>query len=122
MSLDTRLPETSDVGQLTALGAFAEEVAYAATLELVPQSVLKHAVKYAQLTGALTLNATDVTGKKEFDELRMWFEADGTERIVTFGTNFVSSGTLTIPIDKSAIVTAVFIDGAYRIQAREIEA
>lgn len=122
MALDTRYPESADRGQLAPFGCFAEEVAYAATIELVPQAVIKHAVKFALLTGALTLDATDVTGKKEFDELTMFFENDGTERIVTFGTNFISSGTLTIPISKSAIVKAVFIDGAYRIASREIEA
>ncbi len=122
MTLVTRYPVNADQGQLIALGSHAEEVTSAATLELVPQPVLKHAVKYTELAAALTLNATSVVGKLEFDELRMFFENDGTERIVTFGTNFISSGTLTIPISKSAIVTAVFIDGAYRIQSREIEA
>ena len=122
MSLDTRLPINADEGQLTAFGAFAEELAYAAVVEVIPQAVIKHSIKVAELTGAISVDATDVTGKKELDELVMAFETDASERIVTFDTNFASSGTVTIPANLSAIVKAVFVNGEYHIASREIAA
>lgn len=78
---------------------------------------------YAQLTGAMTINAaTTIANLTQFDEVVFLFEADGTERIVTFGTGFKSSGTVTIPIDKGATVRGVYDGTSVRITGREIYA
>lgn len=53
----------------------------------------------AQLTGALTLTAV-VTGALIGDILIFVFSADGTNRVVTFSTNFNSAGTLTVVASK----------------------
>lgn len=51
-----------------------------------------------QLTGALTVNLANVGTAG--DELKLVFGTDGTQRVVTFGTNLKSSGTMTIPAGK----------------------
>lgn len=78
---------------------------------------------YAQLTGAMTINAaTTLANLSQWDEIIFFFDADGTQRIVTFGTGFLSSGTVTIPADKGATVRGVFDGTAIRITSREIYA
>lgn len=78
---------------------------------------------YAQLTGAMTINAaTTVTNLTQWDEVVFIFEADGTQRIVTFGTGFLSSGTVTIPISKGATVTCLYDGTNLRVKSREIYA
>jgi hypothetical protein len=87
-------------------------------LSFLKNCQLQH-VAYAQLTGAMTINAT-VTNLEQGQEVLFHFGTDGTQRIVTFGTNFKSSGTVTIPASKGAVVRAVF-DGTYLlICSREI--
>lgn len=93
--------------------------AYASTSELTLAGAYKQHVCYAQLTGAMTINAT-VTNLKQFDEVVFHFGTDATQRVITFGTNFKSSGTVTIPASKGAIVRAVY-DGTYLlVTTREI--
>jgi hypothetical protein len=66
---------------------------------------------YAQLTGAMTINAaTTIARLSQFDE------------VVTFGTGFKSSGTVTIPADKGAVVRGIFDGTSIRITSREIYA
>lgn len=78
---------------------------------------------YEQLTGAMTINAaTTVSRLSQWDEVVFWFEVDGTQRIVTFGTNFKSSGTVTIPADKGAAVRCIFDGTNLRVVSREIYA
>lgn len=78
---------------------------------------------YAQLTGAMTINAaTTISRLNQWDEVNFWFEVDGTQRIVTFGTGFKSSGTVTIPADKGAVVKAKFDGTDLRVCSREIYA
>ncbi len=78
---------------------------------------------YAQLTGAMTINAATVLAQlTQFDEIVFFFDTDGTQRIVTFGTGFLSSGTVTIPANKGAIVRAYFDGTDIRIASREIYA
>jgi hypothetical protein len=76
---------------------------------------------FAQLTGAATVNAV-VTDQNIGDEAVLLFAADGTQRIVTLGTNILSSGTLTIPASKTASVTLVFDGTNFRCMCREITA
>lgn len=78
---------------------------------------------YEELTGAMTINAaTTISRLSQFDEVVFFFDADSTQRIVTFGTGFLASGTVTIPADKGAIARGVFDGTAIRIETREIYA
>jgi hypothetical protein len=93
---------------------------YAATLAIVPTKQFT-CFNVGQLTGAMTVNAT-VTNMYIGDEVTFLLAADGTNRIVTFGTNFVSSGTVTVTASKKATVKGVFDGTAIRICSREITA
>lgn len=87
-------------------------------LSFLKNCQLQH-VAYAQLTGAMTINAT-VTNLEQGQEVLFHLGTDGTQRVVTFGTNCKASGTVTIPANKGAIVRAVF-DGTYLlVYGREI--
>jgi hypothetical protein len=79
--------------------------AYAATLAYTP---IHHNTIYkpAALTGAVTLNLT-VTSANVGDMFTYIASASGASRITTFGTGFVSAGTLTAADAKQ--VTAKFI-------------
>ena len=78
---------------------------------------------YAQLTGAMTINAaTTLARLSQFDEIVFFFEADASQRVVSFGTGFKSSGTVTVTADKGAVVRAVFDGTDIRIVSREIYA
>lgn len=104
-------------------GVNAVTLPYAATSTPTfnSQSALDLHVCYAQLTGAITINAT-VTKLQQFQKLVFYFSTDATQRIVTFGTGFVSSGTVTIPASKDAIVIAHYDGTNIRIASREIQA
>lgn len=83
--------------------------AYAATLAYTP---IHHNTIYkpAALTGAVTLNLT-VTNANVGDMFTYIATASGATRITTFGTGFISAGTLSAADAKQ--VTAKFIfDGA----------
>lgn len=103
-------------------GTTTESPAYSATLEVTDQFAIKHLVTPAQLTGALTLNATAVTKWIVGDEVVFHFSTDGTQRVVTFGTNFLSSGTITIPASKTATARGFFNGTSICITGREISA
>lgn len=103
-------------------GDTVETPAYAASIEVTDQFARRHVVAPAQLTGALTLNATAVTKAVAWDEYVFHFSTDGTQRIVTFGTNFLASGTITIPANKTATARGVFNGTAICITNREISA
>lgn len=103
-------------------GETTESPAYAAAIEVTDQSAKKHVVSPAQLTGALTLNATAVTKHLVGDEFVFHFSTDGTQRIVTFGTNILSSGTVTIPANKTATARGFFNGTSICITGREISA
>jgi hypothetical protein len=71
----------------------------------------------------MTINAaTTIANLTQWDEVVFVFEADGTQRIVTFGTSFLASGTVTIPADKGATCRGIFDGTNIRIYAREIYA
>lgn len=91
--------------------------AYIATLS-VNLNASKTFVEPAQLTGAMTVNAV-VTNTQEYDEVQFIFSADATNRIVTFGTNFKTSGTLTVVASKYGTVKFVF-DGTYWIEVARV--
>lgn len=98
--------------------------AYAATDALVlvnTSGLVDMHVCYAQLTGAMTINVT-ATGLLQFDRITFHFSADSSQRIVTFGTGFVSSGTLTITASKDATAVGVFDGTNIKITSREVGA
>jgi len=103
-------------------GETTESPAYAASIEVTDQYARRHVVSPAQLTGALTLNATNVTKAIVGDEYVFHFSTDGTQRIVTFGTNILSSGTITIPASKTATARGFFNGSSICITGREISA
>lgn len=94
--------------------------AYGATISL---TTTKQTTRFlpAQLTGALTINAV-VTGALAGDKIEGGFSADGTNRVVTFGTNFKSSGTLTVTASKFAGFSAIYDGTEWILMGREITA
>jgi hypothetical protein len=84
----------------------AQQLAYAATISVTPVENVNF-FQVAQLTGALTINAV-VTNLFIGDTVRFMFSADATNRVVTFGTGFVSAGTVTVTASKFASVEFVF--------------
>lgn len=82
-----------------------KSLTYAATISAAPtQEITKYELA---LTGAATINA-DKTATYAVDELTFILTADGTNRVVTFGTNFVSAGTVTVVASKSATITFIY--------------
>jgi hypothetical protein len=103
-------------------GEVIQTTAYAAAIEVTDVAAKHHIVAPAQLTGALTLNATAVTNHLLGDEFVFHFSTDGTQRVVTFGTNILSSGTITIPANKTATARGFFNGTSICISGREISA
>lgn len=103
-------------------GTTTESPAYAAAIAITDQFARLHYFTPAQLTGALTVNATAVTKWVVGDEIIFHFSTDGTQRIVTFGTNILSSGTITIPANKTATARGWFNGTSICITNREISA
>ena len=117
----SRFSDAKEVNAFESKGLKAYDQAYAATSAWVAKSALVQIVSYAQLTGAMTINAT-LTNLLQWDEVIFIFEADSSQRIVTFGTGFLSSGTVTITAAKGATVRAIYDGTALRVYAREIYA
>lgn len=94
--------------------------AYTATLALTPAA---GANKYivGQLTGAMTINVT-TTNMVAGDITHFVFSADGTNRVVTFGTAMKTSGTMTVVASKFGGVSFMY-DGTQMVAlGREITA
>ena len=87
--------------------------AFASTIS-VNLNASKTFVEPAQLTGAVTINAV-TANTQEYDECQFIFSADATNRVVTFGTNFKTSGTVTVTASKYATVKFVF-EGTYWVE------
>lgn len=114
----------SDNNTFTGKGRKSVSQAYEATsIPLFATGAAVQVFNYAQLTGAMTINAaTTISRLTQWDEVIFIFEVDASQRIVTFGTGFVSSGTVTITAAKGATVRGIFDGTAIRIYAREIYA
>lgn len=81
--------------------------AYAATSTIKTNAYETH-VKYATLTGAITLTA-NVTTASLGDRMILYFVADGTNRVVTFSTGFAANkSTLTVTASTKFTVTLIF--------------
>ncbi len=94
--------------------------AYAATLSVTTTKKVTKVIP-AQLTGAATINAV-VTGAVAGDILILSFSADGTNRVVTFGTNFTSAGTLTVVASKFGSASFIFNGTAFTETGRALTA
>lgn len=117
----TRFNDVKEVNAFESKGIKSTAPAYAATSALVALSGLRVIYAYAQLTGAMTINLT-TTNLLQGDVLEFWFEADSSQRVVTFGTGFLSSGTVTVTAAKGATCIGTFDGTNVRIHTREIYA
>lgn len=82
---------------------------YAATLSIATAQEFTKVEE--SLTGAQTINAV-IADTFACDELSFVFAADGTNRVVTFNTNFISAGTVTVLANKFATTKFVFSSAA----------
>lgn len=115
----TRFTATTDLNAFESKGIKSYIQVYASTSAWVAASSFEQHVCYATLTGAMTINAT-LTNLVQFDRVCFHFCPDGTGRVVTFGTGFVSSGTLTTVASKDSTVWAIFDGTNLKITSREI--
>lgn len=95
-------------------------VAYAATIALIP-AAQRNYFEIGQLTGALTMTA-DTTAPFWGDTMVIQFNADGTNRVVTFSTGFATSGTLTVVASKFGNVSFMFTANGWVETARTLTA
>lgn len=79
---------------------------YSANIALSPDAE-ETLVDFEQLTGATTITS-DVDLPFAMDKMKMVFAADGTNRVVTFGTGFTSAGTITCLASKNATAEFIF--------------
>lgn len=93
-----------NTGRVLVLKAL--EPAYASTLSIKPNAS-KTYLKPATLTGAMTVNCVDTFCAK-YDELTVILTSDTTSRTVTFGTNFITAGTIAPAISKQATISFVY--------------
>ncbi len=115
----SKFSNVAEANSFSGQGVLAYTQAYASTSAWVAKDAMLQHVCYAQLTGAMTINAT-VSALEQFSEVVFHFGTDGTQRVVTFGTNFLSSGTVTIPASKGAVVRAIFNGTNLVVTSREI--
>lgn len=115
----TRFSDVKEINAFESKGIKSYIQAYASTSAWVAVSAFEQHVCYATLTGAMTINAT-LTNLLQFDRVCFHFTPDSTGRVVTFGTGFVSSGTLTTVASKDSTVWAIFDGTNLKITSREI--
>lgn len=116
-----RFQDSTENNSFEGKGVRTLTPAYAATIALTPEAAFRTYVQPALLTGALTLTV-DVTKAELGDEFVFMFSVDGTQRVVTFGTGFNASGTVTIPANKKAQAVGFFDGTVVGITCREIGA
>lgn len=116
-STTPRYAENSDnTGRLLTLDY--PTTAYAATLAIAPK---KSETTYkVTLTGAMTVNAT-TTDCYADDAITFLFDASGGARIVTFGTNIKSAGTLTVASGKTGSARFKFNGASFIEISRFVE-
>ncbi len=92
-------------------------ITYSATVALAPTHI-KTVFNVSQLTGALTLTTSTVSSYIG-DDITILFVADGTDRTVTFSTNFSAAGTFTVPASTHGIVKFTFTGSAWYETSRQ---
>lgn len=103
--------------------------AFAATIAL-SISKSKTIVKPAVLTGAVTFTANVVApltglaadGPFVGDSIEFYFTPDGTSRVVTFGTGFLPTATLSVTTAKFAVIVFKFNGTAWLEVSRAVSA
>jgi hypothetical protein len=109
-----------------ALSKGFQSVAYGATVALTTKPFDAFTlVQIAQLTGAMTMTAgvgSSTTPPFVGDEMQILFSADATNRIVTFSTGFLTSGTITVTASKTATVKFIFNGSAWQEMSRVVTA
>lgn len=113
----TGLANQDNTGRQLTYGSLAP--AYSATITIAPR-MYETIIKPATLTGAMTVNANE-GGAKKYDRLVFIFTSDGTGRVVTFGTNFIVYGTLTLIASKQGTVTFIYDGTNYVELSRTIQ-
>lgn len=99
--------------------------AYASSIALTIKDRSKTIVQVAQLTGALSLTAnvgSSTTPPYVGDKIEFLFTSDGTNRVVTFSTGFLPTGTLTVTASKSASAVFMFNGTAWIELSRAVSA
>ena len=117
----TRFSDVKEINAFETKGIKAYTQIYEASSAPVLKSAFLQTISYAQLTGAMTI-APVLTNLLQGDEVIFLFEADASQRVVTFGTGMISSGTLTVTAAKGATVRAYYDGTSLRVYAREIYA
>lgn len=93
--------------------------AYAATIAITTGVNSDYTlVNVGQLTGALAFNIL-ATNPLIGDIVKCIFSADGTNRVVTFGANIKSAGTLTVLANKYGTASFIF-DGTNWIETGRV--
>jgi hypothetical protein len=95
--------------------------AFGATTALIAPIAFRTYVQPAAITGTITFTI-DVTNCELGDEFVFLLSTDANQWVVTFGTGFNASGTVTIPASKKAVVVGYFDGTVVGIATREIGA
>ncbi len=101
--------------------------AFASTIALVVNAA-KTIVQPATLTGAVTFTVNVGTGTADStapfvgDRIEFLFTPDGTSRVVTFGTGFLPTGTLSVTTAKTATAQFVFDGTVWRQEGSAVTA
>ncbi len=127
MAVTTRFSNQNEPNMFgnEAISSNGAAIAYAATLEMpaVKRKALKHFFQFAQLTGALTLNATNIVTRGDYeegDEVNILVTADGSARTITWGTLFrpAVAATWVIPISGTGLAKCMFLDGKLHVYSQ----
>lgn len=113
-------PSKDNTGRVLTYGYLTP--AYSATIATTPaiDGKYKTVIKPATLTGAATVTIVD-TYSRVCDELIYIFTADGSGRVVTFTTNFIPNGTLSVAASKQATVYFIYDGTNYVEVARTLQ-
>lgn len=76
--------------------------------------------KFVTLAGAKTITA-NIKKSRKWDRAILEFTADASNRVVTFSTNLVSTGTVTVLASKKATVTFIFDGSTWIETARAVQ-
>jgi hypothetical protein len=117
----TRFSNVGDPNSYDGKGFYSLAVAipFASTITLpvALRKALTYFWDFALLTGAVTINATDVSQYAEGDEIIFQFIADGTGRTITWGTNFRAgvAATFVLTANQHGVVYARFMNSKIHI-------
>jgi len=115
------LPTENNSFEAKGIRTLLPSIPYAAAIALpIPvRRAFMHMLDFALLTGALTLNATDVSQYQEGDEMYLSFVADGTGRTITWGSNIrAAAATLALTASQVGLAHAKFINSKWTIVAQ----